>query len=80
VSAIACDTDGTDGTTDAAGAWVDAGSLEKARLRSLDQLDALHRHDSGGFFEAMGQQIVTGPTQTNVNDFRAILIGSEPSH
>jgi glycerate 2-kinase len=76
VHAIACDTDGIDGTEDAAGALIAPDTLERARALGLDARDYLDRHDSYGFFAALDDLIVTGPTRTNVNDFRAILIGS----
>ncbi len=76
IHAIACDTDGIDGTSDAAGALITPDTLERARAIGLDARDYLDRHDSYGFFSILGDLIVTGPTRTNVNDFRAILIGS----
>ena len=74
--AIACDTDGIDGTEDAAGAILAPDSLARAAAAGLDARAALVRHDSYGFFSALGDLVVTGPTRTNVNDFRAILIGA----
>ncbi len=76
IYAIACDTDGIDGTEDAAGAVITPDTLQRAGALGLDARDHLDRHDSYGFFAALGDLIVTGPTRTNVNDFRAILIGS----
>ena len=70
VWAIACDTDGIDGSEDNAGAVLAPDSMQRGR----DAKGLLARHDSYGFFKALGDLIVTGPTRTNVNDFRAILI------
>jgi hydroxypyruvate reductase len=72
--ALGADTDGIDGNDDAAGAWIGPDTLAKARALSLDARAAMNANDSGRFFAALGQSIVTGPTRTNVNDFRAILI------
>jgi hydroxypyruvate reductase len=78
IAALAADTDGADGgggaPGDPAGAFVDETTLERARARGLDPADYLARNDSTGLFEALGDLLVTGPTLTNVNDFRAILI------
>ena len=74
--AIACDTDGIDGTEDSAGAMLAPDSLARAASAGLDAGAALAAHDSYGFFSALGDLVVTGPTRTNVNDFRAILIGA----
>ena len=74
--AIACDTDGIDGTEDSAGAFLVPDSLARAAAAGLDARAALAAHDSYGFFSALGDLVVTGPTRTNVNDFRAILIGA----
>ncbi|WP_206244720.1 glycerate kinase type-2 family protein [Novosphingobium terrae] len=72
---IACDTDGIDGSDDAAGAIVTPDTLSRARARGLDPHAFLAGHDSYSFFEPLGDLVITGPTRTNVNDFRAILIG-----
>ena len=72
--AFAADTDGIDGSDDAAGAWIGPGTLAQARTLQLDPRALAIANDSGRFFTAFGQSIVTGPTRTNVNDFRAILI------
>ena len=72
--AIACDTDGIDGTEDNAGAILGPDSLARAAAAGLDARTALAAHDSHGFFGSLGDLVVTGPTRTNVNDFRAILI------
>ncbi|MFG1418772.1 glycerate kinase [Xanthobacter sp. V0B-10] len=82
IAALACDTDGIDGTEDNAGAWSDSRTLERARAAGLDIPAALARHDAYGVFEKLGQLVTTGPTLTNVNDFRAILVqeGNRCSH
>jgi hydroxypyruvate reductase len=74
VWAIAADTDGIDGTEDNAGAIVSPDTLERARRKGVDAKALLARHDSYGFFSALGDLVVTGPTRTNVNDYRAILV------
>ncbi len=75
VWALAGDTDGEDGASGgAAGALLSPDSLSRARALGLDAAAHLDAHDSGGFFDALGDLIKTGPTRTNVNDFRAILI------
>jgi hydroxypyruvate reductase len=68
------DTDGIDGMDEIAGALVTPDTLSRARARGLDARAMLAGHDSHGFFEAIGDLIVTGPTLTNVNDIRAILV------
>ena len=72
--AIACDTDGIDGSEDNAGALSGPDSLRRARDLGLDPEACLAGHDSYGFFQALGDLVVTGATLTNVNDFRAILL------
>jgi len=72
--ALAADTDGIDGSEDNAGAVMAPDSLAKARAKGLDAKASLLRHDSYGFFAGLGSLVVTGPTHTNVNDYRAILI------
>ena len=74
VHAIACDTDGLDGSADAAGAVIGPDTLARARAAGMDPPDMLARHHSYEFFRQLGHLVVTGPTRTNVNDFRAILI------
>jgi len=74
VWALAADTDGIDGVEDNAGAFVDPQTLQRAQHLGLKVDDFLSRHDAYGFFEAVGGLVMTGPTYTNVNDFRAILI------
>ena len=71
---LACDTDGVDGAAEVAGAVVRPDLLARARGLGRDPAAALARNDSHGFFAALGDQVVTGPTLTNVNDFRALLI------
>jgi hydroxypyruvate reductase len=70
VWAIACDTDGIDGSEDNAGALLTPDSMQRGR----DAKAMLAKHDSYGFFSALGDLVVTGPTRTNVNDYRAIVI------
>lgn len=77
IHAIACDTDGVDGAAEVAGAVIGPGTLDKAAAKGLDAADALRRNDAHGFFAAIGDQVVTGPTLTNVNDFRAILVDAD---
>lgn len=73
VHAIACDTDGIDGSTDAAGACIGPDTLARARAAGMDARNMLAKHDSYEFFRRLGDLVVTGPTRTNVNDFRAVL-------
>jgi hydroxypyruvate reductase len=68
-------TDGEDGPTDAAGAWVDADVIAAARARKLDPHDYLLRNDAYSFFDAACSLIKTGPTHTNVCDLRVVLVG-----
>jgi glycerate 2-kinase len=75
VYAIAGDTDGVDGVEEIAGAVLTPDTLERARSMGLDPNAALARHDGHGFFGTLGDAVVTGPTLTNVNDFRAVLVG-----
>lgn len=74
IAAIACDTDGIDGSEDNAGAWIDPGILAAAKARGLDPATRLADNDGYGFFAALDRLVMTGPTLTNVNDFRAILV------
>jgi glycerate 2-kinase len=74
VHAIACDTDGIDGTEDNAGAIITPDTLVRAAAAGLDPRAFLADNNAYGFFSALGDLVVTGPTRTNVNDFRAILI------
>jgi len=74
VHAIACDTDGIDGTEDNAGAVLSPDTLARAAAQGLDAAALLDNNDGYSFFSALGDLVVTGPTRTNVNDFRALLI------
>ncbi len=74
IHAIACDTDGIDGTEDAAGAVVTPDTMARAAAAGLDPAAHLASNNAYDFFAGLGDLIVTGPTLTNVNDFRAILI------
>jgi len=74
IHAIACDTDGKDGSAEAAGALIGPDTLSLAHAKGLDASHALATHSSGDFFAALGTNVVSGPTDTNVNDFRALLI------
>ena len=74
IHAIACDTDGVDGAAEVAGAVVTPDTLHRAATLALDPAASLANNDSHSFFAALNDQVVTGPTLTNVNDFRAILI------
>ncbi len=75
IHALAADTDGIDGTEDNAGALLGPDSLARAAAAGLRARAMLADNDGYGFFAALGDLVVTGPTLTNVNDFRAILIG-----
>ena len=74
VWAIAADTDGIDGIEDNAGARVAPDTLARAETKGVKATDCLDRNDAYGFFDAVGDLVVTGPTHTNVNDFRALLV------
>ncbi|MGR6431961.1 glycerate kinase type-2 family protein [Rhizobium sp. PAMB 3174] len=74
IHAIACDTDGVDGAAEVAGAIIGPGTLKAAKDAGVSADKALAENDAHTFFERIGGQVVTGPTLTNVNDFRAILI------
>jgi len=74
VTALAADTDGIDGSEDNAGAFADGSTATRLRQAGVDPLAALADNDAWGAFNAIGDLLVTGPTGTNVNDFRAILI------
>jgi glycerate 2-kinase len=74
VHAMAGDTDGVDGLEEIAGAVLAPDSLERAWALGIKPMDALQNNDGHGFFGALGDAVVTGPTLTNVNDFRAVLV------
>ena len=71
---LAADTDGIDGMEENAGAWVEPGTLARALALGLKVERHLDRNDAYGYFQPLGDIVVTGPTHTNVNDFRALLI------
>jgi glycerate 2-kinase len=73
---IAGDTDGVDGQEELAGALIAPDTLGRAWTLGLRPRDALANNDAHSFFQALGDSVITGPTLTNVNDFRAILIES----
>jgi glycerate 2-kinase len=77
IHAIACDTDGIDGAGDNAGSFVSPDTLARASAAGLDASKSLDRNDSYGFFSTTLDLVVTGPTRTNVNDFRAIFVANE---
>ncbi|MCF8147548.1 MAG: glycerate kinase [Sulfuritalea sp.] len=74
IHALAADTDGVDGQEEVAGACIDPQTLERARSLGMDPVEFLDTNDAHTFFERLGDALVTGPTHTNVNDFRAILL------
>ncbi len=74
VHAIACDTDGIDGTEDNAGAVLTRDALRRAAALGLNANKLLSDHDSYGFFSSISDLVITGPTRTNVNEYRAILV------
>ena len=74
IFAAACDTDGIDGTEDNAGALVTPETLARGRAFGEDAARRLAANDAYGYFTALGDLVMTGPTLTNVNDFRAILV------
>lgn len=71
---IACDTDGVDGAAEVAGAMASGATVARAEALGLSAAEALARNDAHRFFAALGDQVVTGPTLTNVNDFRVIVV------
>ncbi|PHV04407.1 glycerate kinase [Janthinobacterium sp. BJB412] len=77
--ALAGDTDGVDGLEEIAGAYLAPDTLQRAWAQGLRPKDSLDNNDGHGFFQALGDSIITGPTLTNVNDFRAIFIGDPAS-
>jgi hydroxypyruvate reductase len=74
IHALAGDTDGVDGQEEIAGALIGPDTLSRAWAAGINPQQRLDDNDGHGFFEALGDQVITGPTLTNVNDFRAILI------
>lgn len=83
ITALAADTDGTDGgsgaATDPAGAFADAATFSRARALSLNGANFLKNNDSQGFFNRLGDLLITGPTGTNVNDFRGVVVDKQES-
>ncbi len=80
IHALACDTDGVDGAEEIAGAVCGPDTLARAWEQGINPRTRLDDNDGHGFFEALGDSVLTGPTLTNVNDFRAILIdGAVPA-
>jgi hydroxypyruvate reductase len=74
IHVLACDTDGVDGAAEVAGAYAGPETLKLARQNGIDPMAALTANDAHSFFGQLSSQIITGPTLTNVNDFRAILV------
>lgn len=74
IYAVACDTDGVDGSEDNAGAFIDPSTIMRAWAAGLSVPQALEKNDAYSLFENIGDLLVTGPTFTNVNDFRAVLV------
>ncbi|WP_299564928.1 glycerate kinase [uncultured Sulfitobacter sp.] len=79
ICALAADTDGIDGSQDNAGAFADGSTATQMRVAGVDPAEALRAHDAWGAFAAAGTLFAPGPTGTNVNDFRAILVGEPPA-
>jgi hydroxypyruvate reductase len=77
VFSLSADTDGVDGRECVAGAFVDPTTIQRAGLKGIDPVAMLEDNDAHRFFEQLGDQLITGPTGTNVNDFRAILIAAD---
>ncbi len=77
IHALACDTDGVDGQEEIAGGLAAPDTLARAWSKGIHPKDSLANNDGHGFFEALGDAVVTGPTLTNVNDFRAILVTAD---
>lgn len=74
IHALAGDTDGIDGAREVAGAIITPSTLARARAKGIDPWASLSNNDGHGFFDSLGDQVITGPTLTNVNDFRVILV------
>ena len=79
IHALAGDTDGVDGQEEIAGALLSPDSMSRAWAQGIKPQDSLANNDGHGFFQALGDSVITGPTLTNVNDFRAIFIDA-PTH
>jgi len=77
IHALAGDTDGVDGIEEIAGAYLAPDTLPRAWAKGINPKERLASNDGHGFFEALGDCVVTGPTLTNVNDFRAVLVGAD---
>ncbi|MCF8034443.1 MAG: glycerate kinase [Desulfarculaceae bacterium] len=77
VLAVSLGTDGTDGPTDAAGAWADGESVARGAAKGLKARDFLTRHDAYNFFQPLDDLIITGPTRTNVMDLRLMLVAGK---
>jgi hydroxypyruvate reductase len=74
VFALAADTDGIDGTEDNAGALLFPDTVSRATAKGISAKKMLANNDGYSYFEALGDLLVTGPTRTNVNDYRVILV------
>ncbi len=74
IHALACDTDGIDGSEDNAGAILTPDTSKRAAKKKLDAAALLENNDGHGYFSALGDLVITGPTRTNVNDYRIILV------
>ena len=79
VYALSAGSDGIDGSSDAAGAFLTPDTLLRARTAGLNPREFLNRNDSGTFFARLGDALVTGPSGHNLNDFRALLVGDGPA-
>jgi hydroxypyruvate reductase len=79
IHALAGDTDGVDGQEEIAGAVLTPDTLARAWAQGVNARARLDDNDGHGFFEALGDSVVTGPTLTNVNDFRAIVVDGPPT-
>ena len=79
VHALAGDTDGVDGAEEIAGAVLTPDTLARAWALGINPRASLDRNDGHGFFQALGDSVITGPTLTNVNDFRAIVVDGPPT-
>jgi glycerate 2-kinase len=77
IHAMAGDTDGVDGLEEIAGAYIAPDTLKRAWAKGIKPKESLADNDGHGFFEALGDSVITGPTLTNVNDFRAVLIAAD---